>query len=286
MAKVGLAILHGMGDQKTDFAEDFIRKVERRFVEQIEGQSSDPASQIVFQAVHYADILAAREKKLLEDIRRSHDLDWTKLRTFIVDYMGDAIAYELTSDPNDNYRKTHIRLAERLNELDSNAGPGASLSIAAHSLGSIIVSNYLWDIQNPRMAPIELPPPEVKPNLSTPTSKMENLTNLFTFGSTIALWALRYPDLGEPVTFPVPGRIHPQLDAVWYNFFDDDDVLAYPLKPISNKYDIAVTEDTKVNAGNLFTNWTPLSHGQYWGDSEITRPIADKLAADWRELNP
>lgn len=289
MPKVGLAVLHGMGDQKRDFAEDFVRKVGRRFARQIQAHSSHPASEIVIQRVFYADILATRERKLLQDIRQKHDLDWTKLRTFIVDYIGDAIAYEWTPARDDIYRRTHIRVAEHLNELDAKAEPAASISIAAHSLGSIIISNYLWDIQHPKTPPhdpFEWPHPDVKAEMKTPTSKMKNLTNLFTFGSPIALWALRYPGLGEPVTFPMPGRAHPQLRAVWLNFFDDDDVLAYHLKPISNKYDSAVTDDIKVNAGSFFTNWTPLSHTQYWGDSEVFNPIADKLASDWKKLNP
>lgn len=289
MPKVGLAVLHGMGDQKTDFAEDFVRKVERRFARQIQAHSSHPASEIVIQRVFYADILSTTEKDLLRDIRQQHDLDWTKLRTFVVDNIGDAIAYELTPAQDDIYRQTHVRVAERLNDLEVQTGPDASISIAAHSLGSIVISNYLWDIQHPKTPPqdqYEWPHPDVQAAMMTPTSRMSNLANLFTFGSPIALWALRYPGLGEPVAFPMPGRAYPQLGVDWLNFFDDDDVIAYPLKPISTQYDSVVTRDIKVNAGSFFTNWTPLSHTQYWGDSEITNPIADKLAADWRHLNP
>ena len=58
------------------------------------------------------------------------------------------------------------------------------------------------------------------------------------------------------------------------NFFDADDVLGYPLKPLSPSYGNAVSEDIEINVGGLFTSWNPISHTEYWTDNDFTEPVA------------
>jgi hypothetical protein len=46
--------------------------------------------------------------------------------------------------------------------------------------------------------------------------------------------------------------------AKWYNFYDPDDVLGYPLKTINADYKKAVTKDIPTNVG-VFSH-----HGIHW----------------------
>jgi len=75
----------------------------------------------------------------------------------------------------------------------------------------------------------------------------------------------------------------PQSDTFrWLNFFDADDVLGWPLRPLSVPYAQMVT-DVEVNASSgLFSDllyaWNPLSHSHYWK----TPAVLDALELDLR----
>ena len=64
----------------------------------------------------------------------------------------------------------------------------------------------------------------------------------------------------------------------WRNYYDPDDILAYPLKPLSPAYAKAVHEDVPINVGGVFTSWNPASHSQYWTDNSFTKPAATAIA--------
>jgi hypothetical protein len=65
--------------------------------------------------------------------------------------------------------------------------------------------------------------------------------------------------------------------------YDEDDILGWPLQPLSTGYRKAVTRDIEVNAGpdvNWLTKaWNPLSHTQYWNDSEVVKRIERRVAS-------
>ncbi len=56
-----------------------------------------------------------------------------------------------------------------------------------------------------------------------------------------------------------------------------DDVLGWPLKPLSKAYANAVSFDKRVNAGGLLTNWNPFSHQRYWTDDELLSELVADL---------
>ncbi len=79
----------------------------------------------------------------------------------------------------------------------------------------------------------------------------------------------------EPIGFP--GSKLPQAlreKARWFNFFDPDDILGYPLRPINFAYRKIVDEDIAINVGGLNSSWNPLSHTKYWTDNDFTKPVA------------
>jgi hypothetical protein len=115
----------------------------------------------------------------------------------------------------------------------------------------------------------------------------ETFTLLYTLGSPIAIWSLRYPEFGVPITVPSPNLAdhYPNLTGEWINFYDEDDVIGYPLKTINDSYGRAITADREINAGGLLSSWNPASHLGYWTDNDVTKPIAESLANTWRTVN-
>jgi len=274
--KLAVVSIHGMGKQEENFADAMHLELQGRFG----GQPGD----LVFDKIFWADVLSGAEDKLFERVTKTQDLDFVKLRRFIVNALGDAIAYQPLkegADPKvkDVYVQVHEKVAACLQRVTEKAGEKAPLVILAHSLGSVIISNYLWDLWKPSST--ENPP--VAPG--SPLERGETLAGLVTFGCPIALWSLRYPDFGEPIPFPHSklATHYPKAKAQWLNLFDQDDVLAYPLRDVNASYKKVVTEDAQVSVGGLFTGWSPLSHNGYWTDDDFTKRVAallTKLAKD------
>jgi hypothetical protein len=110
----------------------------------------------------------------------------------------------------------------------------------------------------------------------------------FNLGSPLALWSLRYRDFGKPIQVPSPhlGTHFPKAKGGWINFYDQDDVIGYPLRTINPAYKSAVKEDRAVNVGGLLSSWNPTAHTEYWTDSDVLGPIAEELATLWRSVGP
>jgi hypothetical protein len=69
------------------------------------------------------------------------------------------------------------------------------------------------------------------------------------------------------------------------NFYDEDDVIEYPLKTLNGAYRKAVKADRAVNAGGLLSSWNSASHLGYWTVNDVTKPIAEGLARTWKAVN-
>ncbi|MCH6589520.1 MAG: hypothetical protein IH806_03295 [Proteobacteria bacterium] len=269
MAKrLAVAVIHGMGDQEADFAVEMIDELNDR----VGDLGKDPA-EIAWQSIYWADILAQPQKDYLEKAKNNHDLDWVWLRKFVVNYLGDAAAYQkVTSPANTTYEKIHERVSQAINDLNGQLpGDDLPLIVLAHSLGGHIMSNHIWDMQHPGGTP--------PPGLS-PFERMHTLAGMVTFGCNIPLFTFAYATV-VPIEFPAaqlpnPGAVRDK--AKWLNYYDPDDVLGYPLKSINAAYDAVVDEDIPISVGGWFSSWNPLSHNKYWTDNDFTKPAAEFIA--------
>lgn len=272
VTKLAVAIVHGIGNQKEDFAHHFIKCIKRKL------KKINPEIQVCFQLVYWADLLAEKENELFRRLAQKGEMSYRRLRYFMVQFAGDAIAYQPIEkdfkNPESVYIKIHSRMADNLNVLSEKAGEDASLSIIACSLGTIITSNYIYDTQKSKN--------EIYINYNSPLSRCKTLTNVFFMGSPIALWSLRYENYGMPIEFPY-GKY--SNIGQWINYYDKHDVIGYPLKNINKDYCTRVTEDRQVNVGGIFTSWNPASHLGYWNNCYIINQIAHKLASDWKKIN-
>ena len=221
---------------------------------------------------------------LLRLVPRVGGLHYPALRWAMTYFLGDAVAYQVTSQRTSKesrrvYDKIHERIDMALHSLAKRAGPEAPLCVIAHSLGTVIASDHVWDAQHP--SPLRPP----RPN-ATPLERCETLAFLYTLGSPIPLWTLRFADGGEPITFPGRGLTarYPGLRPAWVNFYDRDDIVGYPLRGLSDKYAEVVTEDRAVAVGPRLVRSTPVAHPWYWNDSSVMSPISAALADAWSGL--
>ncbi|HET7616127.1 MAG TPA: chemotaxis protein [Bacillales bacterium] len=282
--KIAVAILHGIGSQKECFADDMIRLLKSRFGSEIKDHASNPEAELVFKPVFWASVFENEEKKLWERMKKSGEMDFKRLRLFVINYLADAIAYQPTIERYHNYDNVHQVFAESLQYLSEQAGETAPLCVIAHSLGSVIASNYFYDLQ---YQPEKIRRAVRVKIADTPFAKGETLTQLHTMGSSLALWSLRFQNFGSAIYVPAPKLSihHPNLEGGWWNYYDKDDVLGYPLKLLNEQYDRAVTEDIAINVGGWLTSWNPFSHNHYATDANIINPIAKQLANMWKRLN-
>jgi len=105
---------------------------------------------VVLREGFWADILAGRQAKLWTDLSSAHRLDYRPLREFVIGALGDPIAYRPvpTTLPT-TYHAIHIRVFEELDALKAALPPSAQplLVLVGHSLGSVILSDHVWDEQ-------------------------------------------------------------------------------------------------------------------------------------------
>lgn len=269
---LGVLVLHGMGTQGPDFADAFIRRVEQS----LRRAGGDPG-RVAWKPVHWAGLIQPREDALWEALSRDHDLRWEGARRFVLNAFGDAIAYQRVPHHKiDTYEAIHALLRAKLRELEAELEGGpAGLVIMAHSLGSTIASDFIWDEQKRGRTD------------GTPFDRLETLCGILTFGSNLPLFTLPFaPADLKAIAFPPEALPRPLRDrAHWINVFSPTDVLGWPLKPLNASYDESVTEDVELRVGGLLDSWNPLSHAAYWED-EAFAALTAGLLQDLLEVLP
>ncbi|WP_198768940.1 chemotaxis protein [Fictibacillus halophilus] len=282
--KIAVAILHGIGNQSEEFSDLFIETLTKRFSQMIKPFYATPEEELIIQPIYWGSVFNERESLLWKNLNKEGDLDYKQLRQFVIHFFGDAIAYQPAVNHNPNYIRVHEVYARGLRKLGEVAGEDAPLFVIAHSLGTVITSNYFYDLQ---FIPERISE-SVMPNMqATPLEKGETLTSFYSLGSPLALWSLRYADFDKPIQVPSPylRNHHPDLQGKWVNMYDKDDVFGYPLKTINDSYNGAIAVDKEINSGGLISSSTPLSHNHYFKTNEVIHAIGDDLAEIWKQLN-
>lgn len=250
MIKVAVAAIHGMGHSDQHFADGLIEGV-KDFL------GSEFSDQVEWVPLHWADLLEGRQARYLRRANRAARLDWQQERDFIVHTLGDAVAYR--KEPgyaNQTYDRVHAKINMKLHQGWSEFGHRSiPLIWVANSLGGYVMSNFIWDTMRDRRSDSKF-------------MLQETIRYIFTTGCSIPLFNFGHRNI-IPIQLPD--------GAEWYNIYDRDDVLAWPLKPINQAYDEVVTEDVEVKAGGLLTGWNPLCHLDYWTDFDVVSRIGDAI---------
>ena len=257
---IAVVVIHGMGSQDATFSHPLRDEINRSV-------GKDHARKIAWGEIYWADVLAPRQNAYLRRTKKSNDLDFLSLRKFIIGAFGDATAYRKSDDRRDTaYSEIHKRVDAVIEKLDDSELPKKPLIVLAHSLGGHIMSNYIYDMQKRQRRRAG----------TSKFSRMKTLAGFITFGCNIPLFTFAFKkEHIKPIRFPGTGlSVANKARARWLNFYDPDDVLGYPLKPINDAYNKIVDKDIAINVGGIMTSWNPMSHRKYWMDDDFTKPVA------------
>lgn len=265
---LALITLHGMGDTARNYADELFERLRREL-----GRSS--WDRVLCKPIYYQDILQRNQADIFSRMREQ--LDWMKLRKFLLYGFSDAGSLEYKKEaPNSSYFRTQQEILRRLDQVFEEAG-SVPVIVVAQSLGGQVISSYLWDAEQDPEASVGVWHGTLGDGIARGSAqdrfrRLQGLQRLYTTGCNIPLFVAGHLRI-EAI------KAHP--DFRWFNFFDEDDVLGWPLRPLSSSYDRLV-EDLAVNVGSglvgtLVKSWNPLSHEGYWSDAAVVRHIASSI---------
>lgn len=279
-AEVGVVVIHGMGNPKPDFAAPLIDGLTIAL--------GDDARRVAFESCFWSPILQESEEEVWRRLKKSPTrMELDTLRQWIVGALGDPTGYlsgyERRGPPV--MHLVHEKFAESLATVEGKLRDPATAPIVvlAHSLGGVVVTNYLWNLERAAGEVGTTAPVHAARELSrrtfgeTPVQRLETLAGLVTFGCNIPLFlppALPY----ECVRIPRPG-LSTGLKAVtrWLNVNDPYDVLGYPLADLWDVSNGTKIDDVALEVGPFLISKTPLSHTLYWNDAGFQSIVAGEL---------
>ncbi len=277
MSVLHLISIHGVTNKALPTGIDYSLDLHKNIVEELTNRhhiipkNATPAQVeaiISFDHADYSTVgVAARQKVYEAYLTKAAQVEnlldktldallYRKLREFVIGNGGSVLIYE------SDYGKTKIR--DMVSDLVTVAIPRhRSISLVGHSLGSVVSFDvaYWYPFHDPYWQRYNF-----------------FLSNLFTIGSPLALFTL---DLQAEATAKTRYNNPPDMQLVakggaWYNFFDAQDLIAYPLE---NLY------PGKVSDYLVQTGTSPLAaHAGYWKNKEVASRIAGKLAQDYAAL--
>lgn len=259
--KLAIITIHGMGDTSQNYYKSF----KKRLVKKLGAQWNN----VSFHAVYYQHLLQENQIDYFDRVKTR--LDWLKMRRFVLYGFSDAGGLEYSRTiPGSIYTQVQQTIFDTMRAAWNNVGPDGDIVFIAQSLGGQVLSNYIWDADQSANG-------QVKHGLwsedhtGIPTDelnflKLKSLKVLITTGCNIPIFVAGLKrELIKPIRRADTG-------LVWENYFDEDDILGWPLCDLSDEYDELVT-DVEIKAGGFLTSWSPISHVRYWTDKDVINPI-------------
>ena len=251
-----------------------------------------------FEEVFWAGPVRSRQSAYMKNAKTDANIVENKLRTFFIEGLGDAAAYQKTRRrENSIYYQVHDEINETLKRYDDRLHKNTPLVFIGHSLGSHIISSYVWDLNKLKQISEDGLKRETdeardlheKMKHATPFRRLDTLAGLVTFGSNIPLFTFtfgpariypltRAPGDGGTLKPAFPGDKLPaalQKNAQWLNFYSKRDVLGYPLKPLNEYFDaepriedICVRSESRIS--RILPYWSSISaHTGYWTNATV-----------------
>lgn len=291
-AKLGILTIHGMGepdkDPETEFDDALQEGLDNRlsfwsdiYVQRIDYHKViggiDARSPNYHKETNQERVWSSLSKewdqeypKPIRDLRRFFRFGISSLlRKFFLYSFGDAVTYQWQQNKHNSvYYKVHEEIKFSMDKLYKNLAPGSPVVIIAQSLGCHVISNYIYDAQK-SLGIWEGKKPD-------PFHKFESLKLIMTTGCNIPLFVSGFEDI---LAFEKPNT-----EFKWYNFYDRDDILGWPIKQLTSEetkarqpedsnayYDAVVTKDIEIKTG-----LNPVSaHTRYWKDRGFLDPAAE-----------
>lgn len=254
---LGILSIHGIGEQDEHYADDFLKRLKALLPADIRRETR-------LKPIYYQDIMKGNQERNWAKYAAT-ELRARLLRKKLLYYGGDAVSYRYRpEDANSIYAAVHERIKKGIDTIYTDMNnPNARLVIVAHSFGGQAISNHIWDAQHDNGI--------WKKRMPTGSGELSNLILLITTGCNIPLFVSAVED---------PIAIEPVNDYFfqWYNLYDKNDVLGWPLRMLSESYSSTVTADLAVNTGL----WVG-SHGKYWRRRKVIKLIARLITSAYRK---
>ncbi|MBP7018022.1 hypothetical protein KBB17_00790 [Candidatus Saccharibacteria bacterium] len=282
MKKLGVLTIHGIGKVPRNYAGGFIGSLKSLI-----GQAE---KDIAFGSIYYQNTQQANEERIWQRYSKNK-LDWREARKFLLFGIADATSLEHSKgDFESNYILAQLEIAKELQAIRGKIEPDAPIILIADSLGGHVLSCYIWDAQAYNAKTRrgfngfwQRPLPYFKEIIGNePTSKDiawlqgGNIQKIVTTGCNIPIFVASQ---AEDAIMPINP---PRKDFEWLNYFDRDDVLGWPLQPLSADYDQLVSDiPVKLRGSSLrsriYYSWNPLVHKLYWSDPNFKQTLVDQI---------
>lgn len=257
--KLGLITVHGMGGIDKDYYKDLQNIVSTML--------GNKWGKISMKPVFYDFILEKPQEKLWETMVKYNKLDNEFLRKMFLSSFSDATSLEhsLKTD-KELYIKVQFEIYKSLDEALNAMGGDLTKPVVliAYSLGCQVISNYIWDAQNN----LNLFGIEGKKYLQGKSindfHRLKTLSNLITIGCNIPLFVA---GLEKRLCFNKPNK-----NFIWDNYYDEDDVLGWPLKQLDESYNLV--NDHNIDVGSILTSWNFMCHLEYWKSKTIIKNLS------------
>jgi len=285
--RLGVVFVHGIGREHPGWANQTIARLSRSVHEQLRAlqpsaQLPPPEELLIADSVSWDHLFRQRQQLLAQILQATSEPaaepeGWLQriqawlLRkarqaqaTLVTEFIGDIIGYlgaENRRAVQEEMTATLDRMAGRCAAHEGRA----PLTIIAHSLGTVIASEYVWDLRKRRAS-----------SNADGFHPAWELANFFTLGSPLALFSLKF---GGAEAFRDPIR----LDAAsgrWINILNPRDPVGMPLRTLNEEYAAVIHADLLVRGGKYLQ-----CHLEYLQHAKVLRVIAEKLAVDWLALN-
>jgi hypothetical protein len=266
--KLGLLLIRGSGDSGFKRQDLFMGRLKAKLA----SNGIDPEL-VAHEVVDWYGPIQEQQEIVLQRIKKAGIRLKSKLtRQLIITNIGDLINYGgKPGFPHYGYEETHKKVHSTMLNLKKQLPENAPLMIIATSMGTEIINDYIQDRQ------IAAREKKDDPFGNSPFERFETLTGLFTLGNNLPIFAASYQiDEIRPIEFPSP-HLSPELKkvAVWENYFDKNDSMGYPLKPLNDHFkNHTVLKDFGINTGGPFTSWNFLSHFGYWRSRKLVNRLA------------
>jgi hypothetical protein len=262
--ELAVVTLHGMGEQKPDYANGLRDGLAKRL-------KADFA-RVHFEPVFFQDLVQPFEDAIWKRMQSEHRLDSKGARKYLLFSFADASTLEhAPAWPDGPYLRVQRLVRDVLGRVfDALDRPDRRLVVIAHSLGCQVLSNYAWDSDHDGGVWKHFPLAPGTPAARIRFQKLATKRLFLTSGCNIPLFVCGLKEITPIARDPADFR--------WINSFDPDDALGWPLGPLSPAY-AALVEDHSIDVGSWLTSWNLFSHTGYWDDDDFLRPAAKHIRA-------
>ncbi len=274
MVKVVVMTAHGQGNTQKGYANGFISRIKRKL-------PPDLWIDVHFEEIYYQRSLQRNQHYYFQKVKKQ--LQYDRIRQELLFGFSDAAS--LFSQPEGDESPYYLAQFDIRSAFQNcyralRGEDGARVIIIATSLGGQVLSNYLWDACKVDTQADFYPASGIwqKDAIGFTEDEQEvafcrgkGIHTFYTTGCNIPLFVsgMHHDNIRTFQSLPTK-VLDPEFR--WINYYDDDDVLGWPLQPLSDDYNHHVI-DREIRIGH-----DPLlTHLGYWSSSTFIKEVVHTI---------